>query len=244
MSGASMAGRARLPYQEPDRFGFALVAALLVEAAATLAFVHFANQPGPVANHRPRIMKIQMMAPPPKPLPPPPKPMPPPPKPLPPPPLPVAPPKPLPPPPPPKPIPRPVPRPIPRPIPHPMKPVPHIAVPRPQPPPPPPVQPAVSAAEVESATARYAALVHSSVQADLRVPEMVQMMHLRGVTTVSITIAPSGALVGVSVLRSSGAPPIDQAALAAVRATRFPPFSGKMPHHAVSFTLQVKLRAG
>ncbi|MGC9268532.1 energy transducer TonB family protein [Acidiphilium sp.] len=240
MSGMEATGRDVPPYHEPDRFGVALVAALLLEAATALVFVHFANQVGPVANHQPRIMKIQMLAPPPKPkpLPPPPKPMPPPPKPLPPPPLPVAPPKPLPPPPP-KPAPRPVSRPIPRP--KPVKPAPHIVQPRPQPPPP-PAPPVVSAAEVESATARYAALVHSSVQADLRVPEMVTMMHLRGVTTVSIEIAPSGALLGVSVLRSSGAPPIDRAALASVRATRFPPFTGKMPHHPIEFTLQVKLR--
>lgn len=242
MSETDIAGRYQPPYQEPDRFGFALIAALVLEAAATLAFVHFANQAGPVANHRPRIMKIQMLAPPPKPkpLPPPPKPLPPPPKPLPPPPLPVAPPKPQPPPPP-RPIPRPTPRPIPRP--QPMKPVQHIVKPRPQPPPPPPpAPPAVSAAEIESATARYAALVHSLVQADLRVPEMVSMMHLHGVTTVSIEISPSGALLGVSVLRSSGASLIDRAALAAVRGTRFPPFSNKMPHHPVGFTLEVKLR--
>jgi len=243
MSGIGATGRYRPPYQEPDRFGFALIAALLLEAAATLAFVQFANRAGPVANHRPRIMKIQMLAPPPKPkpLPPPPKPMPPPPKPLPPPPLPVAPPKPLPPPPP-KPVPRPVARPIPRPIPRPrpVKPAPHIVQPRPQPPPPAP--PAISAAEIENATARYAAIVHSSVQADLQVPEMVTMMHLRGVTTVSIEIAPSGALLGVSVLHSSGAPPIDRAAIASVRTTRFPPFSAKMPHHPIEFTLQVKLR--
>lgn len=243
MSGIGAAGRYLPPYQEKDRFGFALIAALLLEAAATLAFVHFANQAGPVADHRPRVMKIQMLAPPPKPkpLPPPPKPVPvpPPPKALPPPPLPVAPPKPIPPPP--KPVPRPLAHPIPRP--RPVKPAPHIVQPRPQPPPP-PAPPVVSAAEVETATARYAAMVHSSVQADLRVPEMVTMMHLRGVTTVSIEIAPSGALLGVSVLRSSGAPPIDRAALASVRATRFPPFTADMPHHAMAFTLQVKLRGG
>lgn len=251
MSGIGTTDRYTPPHQEPDRFGFALIAALLLEAAAAIGFVHFANQAGPVANHQPRIMKIQMLAPPPKPkpLPPPPKPvpLPPPPKPLPPPPLPVAPPKPLPPPPP-KPVPRHIARPIPKPRPvkpRPVKPAPHIVQPRPQPPPPPaPAPPAVSAAEIETATARYAAMVHSSVQADLQVPAMVTMMHLRGVTTVSIEIAPSGALLGVSVLRSSGAPPIDQAALASVRATRFPPFSGDMPHHPIAFTLQVKLRGG
>ena len=237
----SMSGTDNRPpaIHERDLFGRALVAALVLEIIAILTFIHFANQAGPVANHRPRIMKIQMLAPPPKPkpLPTPPKPMPPPPKPLPPPPMPLAPPKPLPPPP--KPIPKP------RPIPHPMKPVPHVAVPKPQPsPPPPPPQPVISAAQQESATQRYAALVHQAVQNDLRVPRMVEMMHLRGITTVAIRLAPNGLLHGVSVMRSSGAPPIDRAALAAVRATRFPPFSSKMPHHALTFDLQVKLRGG
>ncbi len=69
MSGIGTTDRYTPPHQEPDRFGFALIAALLLEAAATIGFVHFANQAGPVANHQPRIMKIQMLAPPPKPKP-------------------------------------------------------------------------------------------------------------------------------------------------------------------------------
>lgn len=235
MSGMGTAERDVPPYHQPDRFGFALLAALALEAVAVLGVVHFADRAGPVADHRPRIMKIQMLAP--KPLPPPPKPLPPPPKGLPPPPLPVAPPRPMPPPPP-----RPVPRHVARPIPRsrPVRPAPAIVPPRLQPPP----APVVSAAEVETATARYAALVHSSVQADLLVPEMVSMMHLRGVTVVAITIAPSGALMGVAVLRSSGAPPIDRAAVASVRATRFPPFAAAMPHHPMVFRLAVRLSGG
>lgn len=209
------------PAWEPrDRFGIALAAALVVEAVLAVAVMRFAPQAAPVANHKKDVVKIHMEAPPK----PPPQPM------LPPPPLPVAPPKP-----PPKPIPRPKPRPLPR------KPVPHVAPPRPSPPPPPP-QPAVSAAEIESATARYAGMVHQAVQADLQVPRLVEMMHLRGIATVSIRIAPSGTLLGVSIVRSSGAPPIDRAAIALVRATSFPPFSGDMPHHPLDFVLQVKLR--
>lgn len=207
------------PAWEPrDRFGIALAAALVVEAVLAVAVMRFAPQAAPVANHKKDVVKIHMEAPPK----PPPQPM------LPPPPLPVAPPKP-----PPKPIPRPKPRPLPR------KPVPHVAPPRPPPPPP---QPAVSAAEIESATARYAGMVHQAVQADLQVPRLVEMMHLRGIATVSIRIAPSGTLLGVSIVRSSGAPPIDRAAIASVRATSFPPFSGDMPHHPLDFVLQVKLR--
>ncbi|MCF3948000.1 MULTISPECIES: energy transducer TonB family protein [Acidiphilium] len=222
--------------QERDLFARALGAALIVEILFVIGVVHFANQAGPVADHQPRIMKIQMMAPQPKPrpLPKPPKPMPPLPKPLPPPPLPMAPPKP----PPPTPIPRPLPKPRPIAHPQPVKPIPHVATPKPQPP---PQQPVVSAAEQENATERYAALVHQSVQDDLRVPRQVAMMRLHGITTVAIRVAPSGTLLGDSILRSSGFPPIDNAALAAVRATRFPPFSARMSHHPITFTLRVDL---
>ena len=236
MTSMSRSGDIPPGLQERDLFARALGAALIVEILFVIGVVHFANQAGPVADHQPRIMKIQMMAPQPKPrpLPKPPKPMPPLPKPLPPPPLPMAPPKP----PPPTPIPRPLPKPRPIAHPQPVKPIPHVATPKPQPP---PQQPAVSAAEQENATERYAALVHQSVQDDLRVPRQVAMMRLHGITTVAIRVAPSGALLGDSILRSSGFPPIDNAALAAVRATRFPPFSAKMPHHPITFTLRVDL---
>ncbi|HQT87229.1 MAG TPA: energy transducer TonB [Acidiphilium sp.] len=218
---------------QQGRFGWALASALLVQAVLLLVFLHFANEVGPVLAKHKSVMKIHVIAPPPPkpiPKPPPPKPLPPPPPKV------VTPPKPPPPPPP-----KPIPRPKPRPIVHP-KPVPHVAAP--PPPPPPPPQPQISAAQQADATELYAARVHAAVQDDLHVPEQVAMMHLRGITTLAITIAPSGALLGVSVARSSGAPPIDQAALAAVRATRFPPFTAKMPHHAVTFDLQVKLRGG
>ena len=210
-----------------SRFGWALVSALVVQAALLLVFLHIANQGPVVVKHR-SVMKIHVIAPPPKPIP-----KPPPPKPLPPPPKPVTPPKPLPPPP------KPIPRPRPKPVVHP-KPIPHVAAP--PPPPAPPPQPVVSAAAQADATALYAGQVHEAVQADLKVPETVAMMHLRGVTTVAIVIAPSGALLGVSVLHSSGAPPIDRAAVAAVRATRFPPFTAKMPHRALTFDLKVRIR--
>ena len=215
---------------QQNRFGWALVSALVVQAALLLVFLHFANEAGPVVVKHKSVMKIHVIAPPPpKPIPkPPPKPLPPPPPKM------VTPPKPLPPPPP-----KPIPRPVPRPVVHP-KPIPHVAAP--PPPPAPPPQPVVSAAAQADATELYAGQVHQAVQADLKVPEQVAMMHLRGVTTVAIVIAPSGALLGVSVLHSSGAPPIDRAAVAAVRATRFPPFTAKMPHRAVTFDLKVRIR--
>ena len=121
------------------------------------------------------------------------------------------------------------------------KPVPRIEQPV-QPPPAP--APAISAAQQASATELYAATLRTRVQANTQVPQAVTMMHLSGVTTLSIELGPSGQLMAVSVLRSSGVPPIDKAALASVRATTFPPFFEKMPKHPAIFTLQVRLRGG
>ncbi len=219
---------------ERDHFGRAIAAALVLEILLAAIVIRISSLAGPVANHRPQIIKIQMLAPPvkPKPLPhPKPQPLP---KPLPPPPKPVAPPKPHPPVP--RPIPHPRPKPVPRPI--PVKPVPHIVPPVPAPPP----QPAISAAEIESATERYAALLREAVQNNLQVPREVEMMHLGGTTTVAIRVAPNGAVLSVSIVHSSGVPPIDKAALATVRATRFPEFLSKMPKRPQVFELQVKLR--
>ncbi len=234
-----------------DRFLPALAISLVFEAALVIAFMHVSSLKGMVKATHPAIVKITMLAPPkpkpipmlPKPVPPPPQPVPKPPPPLPPPPKPVA--QPLPKPPPPKPIakPKPIPRPVHR-IAHPKpqaKPVPHIEQPV-QPPAPP--APAISAAQQASATELYAATLRTKVQENTQVPEAVAMMHLSGVTTLSIELAPSGQLMAVSILRSSGVPPIDRAALASVRATQFPPFSGTMPKHPMMFSLRVRLRGG
>lgn len=226
-----------------------LVAAAVIELALIGALVHFAARKGVVAAPHPQRVRIAMLAPKPKPKPPAPKPPPPPPpKPKPPPPPPPKPkpppPKPLPkppPPPPPRPAPKRVihrpPPPRPRPVPH------HPAPPRPVPPPMRAVTPpAPSPAEVASMVMRYAAELNGRVQSRLVVPEAVQMMHLSGKTVVAIRVAPDGALLGVSVARSSGAGPIDRAALAAVRATRLPPFGPGMPDHPVTFDLTVRIK--
>ena len=241
--------------RDPERFGGrdrflpALAVSLIFEAALVLLFMRVSALKGAVKAQHPTVVKITMLAlPKPKPIPVPPKPIPPPPQPVPkppppPPPQPVA--QPLPKPPPPKPIPKP--RPMPRPVHrlvHPKpeaKPVPHIE--QPVQPPAPPV-PAISAAQQASATDLYAATLRLKVQANTQVPEAVAMMHLRGVTTLNIELAPSGQLMAVSILQSSGVPPIDRAALASVRSTSFPPFSGKMPNHPMIFTLRVRLRGG
>lgn len=218
-----------------DRFLPSLGVALIFEAVLILGFMRVSSMKAATKSAHPHIVKIQMLAPP-KPIPPPPKPVPKPPPPLPPPPKLVT--KPLPKLPPPKPIPKP------RPVHHPKpkaKPVPHIE--QPVQPPVPPV-PVISEAEQASATDIYAAGLRSRVQAHTQVPEAVTMMHLRGVTTLRIEIAPSGALMSVSILHSSGIPPIDRAAIASVRSTGFPPFSRKMPKRPMIFTLLVRLRGG
>jgi protein TonB len=236
-------------FEGRDRFLPALGVAILVEAALIAAFMHVPPPAAAVRAAHPRTVKIQMLAPPapkPKPLPPPPKPVPPPPQPV---------PKP-PPPPPPNPVARPLPRPVPirkpRPLPHPAHRVIHrpMRKPRPLPPvehplqPPAPPAPAVSAAEQANAAELYAATLRGRVQANTQVPEAVAMMHLSGVATLRIELAPSGQLMAVSILRSSGIPPIDRAAMASVRATSFPPFPAKMPRHPMIFTLRVRLNGG
>ena len=109
-------------------------------------------------------------------------------------------------------------------------------------PPAPKVVPALSSAAVASAVMRYAALLNGRVQAGLTVPDSVRMMGLSGKTTLRLTVAPDGTLESVSVADSSGIPPIDRAALAAVRSTRLPAFLDTMPGHPVTFTLTVRLR--
>ena len=90
---------------------------------------------------------------------------------------------------------------------------------------------------------RYAAMLNAKVQAHLVVPEMVEMMHLSGTTTLAIQVAPDGRLIGVSVGRSSGSGEIDRAAIAAVRSSRLPPFPDGMPQRPVTFDLRVRLSA-
>jgi protein TonB len=218
----------------------AMLAAAVIEVLLGAAVLRFATPGARVAAHPDRI-RITMLAPPkpppPKPKPPPPpKPKPPPPKPLPPPPKPA----PLPPPPPPPPKSPPRPHPPPRPKPRPAPPRPHLS--RPPPPPPPPAPAAPSAATIASAVVRYAAQLNARVQARLVVPDAVAMLHLSGTTRLAIRVAPNGTVLGIRVIRSSGAGAIDRAALAAVRAASLPRFGHDMPDHPVTFTLAVRLR--
>ena len=89
----------------------------------------------------------------------------------------------------------------------------------------------------------YASVVHDAVQADLQVPETVAMMQLSGTTKIALNIAPNGSLLSMTIIQSSGIAMIDKAALATVRATRFPSFSGTMPHHPITIEISVRMKS-
>jgi protein TonB len=237
------------------RFAIALLLAALLEAGVVLWLAISPPEvaPEPAAKE---VTKVHMVALPPPPVPAPPEPAPPPP--VPPPPAP----------PPPVPVPPPPPAPVvqqpepPKPVVTPKRPSKHTIAQKRRPPPPPPVTavqpptdtppaehtpppppaaPPVSAGQAATALQKYAGQLRARVQSSLVVPPVVRMMRLSGETLVAIKLSPSGALLDVSVLRSSGAPPIDKAALQTVRATQFAPFSSDMPQNAMTFTLRVHI---
>lgn len=104
------------------------------------------------------------------------------------------------------------------------------------------VVPPPSPAEVENALAAYLAILRARVQANLTIPVSIRMLGFSGRARVLIRLAPNGRLLGVSLARSSGIPPIDALALKTVRETSFPRFSAKMPKHPLAFTLGVIIR--
>lgn len=228
---SSSSGNPSIPFggDGPDKFWRAFLIAAAIEVVCVLAIVKISETVG-VKHHatQPAIMKISIQQPPPPPVP---KPQPPPP---PPPPVPVPQPVPVPPP---KPVPKPVMRKL---LPH--KPPPPATAPVFQTPPPPPPVPALPDAEVQaSAEQLYAAELNARVQSNLVVPASVTMMGLSGKTHLAVTVEPDGSVISVVVTQSSGAPPIDQAAEAAVRAAPLPAFTAKMPSHAIVFNLIVRL---
>ncbi len=247
------------------RFALALMAAAMLEVAAGLWLISHPSlfEAATDAPEKP-VVQVHMveLPPPPKPAEPPkeePPPPPPPPEPPPPPPPepPPPPPPPEPPPPPPPPQPAPVveepPPPPPKPSPvkprhtprKPPAPVQQVQTTTPPPPaaepPPPAPRPAASPAQAASALQRYVAELRARVQAALVVPMEVRMMHLSGDTIVAIRLSPEGTLVSASVVATSGAAPIDRAALAAVRASQFAAFPDELGHAAKTFNLTVHL---
>ena len=108
-------------------------------------------------------------------------------------------------------------------------------------PPPPPAVPTVSAAAQASAMQLYAAALRARVQANLLAPRSVRLLGIGGVSRVAIQLAPSGALLGVSLAKSSGSNDIDNAALKSVRSSLFPPFPATVPQHNTTFVLTVRI---
>jgi protein TonB len=83
----------------------------------------------------------------------------------------------------------------------------------------PPETPAQPTTAALSTCAEKNAAVAFAQPADL--PPLARIMNITGSTYVQIDLAPSGALAGASVLRSSGYGLLDRAALQATRGSRF-----------------------
>jgi len=89
---------------------------------------------------------------------------------------------------------------------------------------------------------RYTSMLRAATQADLRVPGMVQAMRLQGIATVLFKLAPAGGrALWAKLVHSSGIPMIDQAALAKVRSTSYPPFLEGLPQRDSTFKIAVRL---
>ena len=108
----------------------------------------------------------------------------------------------------------------------------------------PPSSPPAAGVPTADPLQRYTAALNAAVQAGLRVTGMVRAMRLHGVASVMFRLTPAGQLLWVKLVRSSGIPPIDDAALARVQATAYPPFPADLPQHDLTFQIEVKLSAG
>lgn len=211
------------------RWPLATGVALLLEAALLAALAWYAAQPAPKP---PPPMVISLVQPRPLPTPPAPKP------------------------PPPRPKPRPRPHPQPR-VHHPVRPPRHVLPPPPQPriqpppaplpatrpampvapPPPPPPKPAKP--DPEAVKFSFEAALREAIQATVHFPEAARLMHLQGRTLVRFTFR-DGHVGAIRVVTSSGVPPLDQAAIAAVRNAPCPSTPAALAGRALSFEIWVR----
>jgi len=235
----------RFPHlaSEPDRFGRAFLVALAVEIAL---FAAFTLAPRPAPTVAPATVQLKIVAPPApvaavKPPPPVPTPPLPPPPPVPTPPMPVAPPLPIPPPP-----------PLPN---HPTE---HRVIrhqvytpPQPAQPPPPPDAPLATETKAPpptpqvnpTAMARYTGTLRAIVLSNLIVPAQLSVSGLSGDCVLRFTLSPDGEILSAQVVTPSGLAVVNEAALNALRASRFPAFIAGMPTTDHSFTLPVHVGA-
>jgi TonB family protein len=199
------------PQQDGRRFLAAIGLGLIIELVALTLLLPALNQQKPPARQE-SVVKLSIQA-----APPPPKPAPPAPKPPPPLPQPVAPARPVPPPPP--------------PVPHHA--VHHSAPPRPVPPPPaqaaPPIPPTPPAPALPPAPSlgeidQFRVAMRDAVQrvANGVYPQAAQMAHETGAPAIGFTYR-DGVVTNIALIRSSGYPLLDEAALQAARIAHYPP---------------------
>jgi protein TonB len=161
----------------------------------------------------------------------------------------------------PQPKPKPVPRHIPKPRPHPVvhpKPLPPPPLPRIQPPPAPvaaarpampvtppppapPPQPKAPKPDSAAVKASFESLLREAIQDAVQYPEAARLMHLEGRVLVSFHYL-DGQVSQLRVVTSSGMPPLDQAALRAVRAAPYPETPAALAGHPMDFTIWVRFK--
>ena len=138
------------------------------------------------------------------------------------------------------------PRPLPRPLPTPVQPrIVTPPAPTPQtrpampvaPPPPPPPKPAKP--DPEAVKFSFEAALREAIQATVHFPEAARLMHLQGRTLVRFTFR-DGHVSAIRIVTSSGVPPLDQAAIAAVRNAPCPPTPAALAGRALSFEIWVR----
>ncbi len=90
---------------------------------------------------------------------------------------------------------------------------------------------------------RYTGAVAAIVDANLVIPQQLLDAALAGDCTLQFTLAPDGAILSAGILSPSGLKAVNHAALAALLASRLPPFPPGMPSGPHSFTLPVHVGA-
>lgn len=113
----------------------------------------------------------------------------------------------------------------------------HLETPTPRP----PAAPAQAPAASPRALALFEGQVRQAVQRAVAYPMAARVARQTGRTQVGFTLN-AGRVGAVRVLRSSGFPMLDQAALAAVRDARYPPPPAALAGRAMQFEVWVVFR--
>ena len=229
MSAEAASVRASWPATgDAARWPLATALALVLEAGLLATVAWYAAQP---AHRAPPPLQITLVQP--RPLPKPPAPKPPPPK------------------------PRPKPHPLPH-MHHPVHPPPRALPPPPQPriqpppaplpatkpampvpPPPPAPPPKPRTPDIAAVKFSFEGSLREAIQAAVHFPEAARLMHVQGRTLVRFAFR-DGHVSAVQVVTSSGVPPLDQAAIAAVRQAPYPPTPAALAGRTLSFEIWVR----